>query len=66
MPRGSRGAKRGRLQWKKSAATRGRKGGMGRRKKFATWKENAATLRRTRTVIVVPPKAEEAPAQSDE
>lgn len=62
MPRGARGLRRGKLKWNSRKANRGRKGALGQRKKFPTWKVVQEKLRRTRTVVI-PPSEEEREAR---
>lgn len=54
MPRGSRGERRGKLKWSNRSANRGRKGGLGMRKKFPTCKDVKARQAANRTLIVPP------------
>ena len=61
--RGKKSAKRGRLRWKNRKANHGRKPAMGNRKGMAKWADVRATMLRTATKIVVPPKAEDAKAE---
>lgn len=63
MPRGSRGERRGKLKWSNRSANRGRKGGLGKRKKFPTWKDVKARQSRNRTLIVPPAEKDAAPAE---
>jgi hypothetical protein len=58
MPRGSRQDKRGRLKWRNKQATSGRRGGLGSKPRFTSYKQVQAAIRRNRTVIVCPPKEE--------
>ncbi|MCO5171523.1 MAG: hypothetical protein M9894_34915 [Planctomycetes bacterium] len=59
MPRGSRGLKKRRLNWRNKKANRGTKGAYGGKRTFATWSEVKQQIRRNATTIIVPPKADE-------
>lgn len=58
MPRGARGLRRGKLNWSGRKANRGRKGALGQRKKFPTWKVVKEKIRRNRTAVIRPEAAE--------
>jgi len=58
MPRGNRQQKRGKLNWRNKQASHGRRGGQGKRKKFARWKEVRRKIRQNATVVITPPKEE--------
>jgi hypothetical protein len=60
VARGHRQGNRGRLAWNSKTANRGRKGAYGKRRHFMTEAEARAKIQRNATLVVVPPKAEEA------
>ncbi|MCW8138927.1 MAG: hypothetical protein KIT58_08480 [Planctomycetota bacterium] len=60
MPRGSRGLKKRRLNWRNKKANRGTKGAYGGKRAFATWADVKQEIRRNATKVIVPPKDEKA------
>ena len=66
MARGHRQGNRGRLNWNSKTANRGRKGAYGKRRHFMTEAEARAKIQRNATLVVVPPKADDAAAPKAE
>jgi hypothetical protein len=60
MPRGWRGGKKRKLNWRSKRANKGTKGAYGGKRSFATWSEVKAIVRRNATKVIVPPKDEAA------
>jgi hypothetical protein len=58
MPRGARGLKKRRLNWRNKKANRGTKGAYGGKRAFPLWADVKAKIRRNATTIIVPPKDE--------
>lgn len=59
MPRGDRGLKKRRLNWRNKKANRGTKGAYGGKRTFPSWNEVKQQIRANATRIITPPKAEE-------
>ena len=65
MPRGSRPGKKAKLvNWRNKKASHGRRGAHGKKNAFPTWKQVRATIMRKKTVLIAPPKEEQAAAEA--